>query len=739
MTDTTSTINKPLIHIVADDGSLQLTLQNAMDRAGFITALAPDRASAVAGFNELLPDLIILALVMPGKDGFATCRDIRAIPKGKYTPILMITEPGETESMHSAFEAGATDFIPKPLDSDLLICRIRCMLRIGTSLKRLTESEEQLMMLKEAVDCLPIGITLSDFKGKIIYANPAEADMHGYTHGELIGRDARLFAPCFLRKPFLPGKLRALAPWRRESINIRKTGEEFPVQLSSITVRNVEGKCLGMVTACEDITSRKEAEEKIQRLAYYDSLTGLPNRRTFLDRLQQAVALANRERRQVGLLFLDLDNFKDINDSQGHDFGDKLIREVAERLSIEMRESDTLARLGGDEFVVVLTSIVGQEIAASAAHRILSLFSRPFAIDSRMIYSSASIGIALYPDDGSDIESLLKCADTAMYHAKTRGKSNYRFFSAEMNQRIMRRVALESNLRQGMEKEEFFLHFQPQWDLQTSRMIGVEALLRWQSTDFGLLMPAEFIPLAENSGQIFGLGEWALRSACVQARNWALAGYHDLKVGVNISGLQFRQPDFLEIIGSIIRESGIQPRALELEFTESVIMGNAGKAIETLRSLKKMGVQLTIDNFGTGYSSLSYLKHFPIDRIKIDRSFVADIKQSDDDATIVEAIISMAHSLNLKVIAEGVENSEQLQFLASRNCDEVQGFHLTKPMTAEDLSGNFSETNRNAWGLAHERLQGLPRRGNPIELHDQRQGEKRQVEKYISFVRPVTF
>jgi EAL domain-containing protein (putative c-di-GMP-specific phosphodiesterase class I) len=279
-----------------------------------------------------------------------------------------------------------------------------------------------------------------------------------------------------------------------------------------------------------------------------------------------------------------------------------------------------------------------------------------------------------------------------------------------MNQRIMRRVALESNLRQGMEKEEFFLHFQPQWDLQTSRMIGVEALLRWQSADLGLLMPAEFIPLAENSGQIFGLSEWALRSACLQARNWALAGYQDLKVGVNISGLQFRQPDFLEIIGSIIRESSIEPGALELEFTESVIMGNPGKTIETLRSLKKMGVQLTIDNFGTGYSSLSYLKHFPIDRIKIDPSLVADIKNSNDDASIVEAIISMAHSLNLKVLAEGVETGEQLHFLAARNCDEVQGFHLTKPMSAEELSSNFPGENGIARGPEHERLKGLPRR-----------------------------
>jgi EAL domain-containing protein (putative c-di-GMP-specific phosphodiesterase class I) len=308
----------------------------------------------------------------------------------------------------------------------------------------------------------------------------------------------------------------------------------------------------------------------------------------------------------------------------------------------------------------------------------------------RQVYSSASIGIAIYPDDGTDAETLFKCADTAMYHAKTEGKSNYRFFSPEMNQRIMRRVALESSLRQGMEKQEFYLHYQPQWDLKRTRMLGVEALLRWQSAEFGPLMPAEFIPLAENSGQIIGLGEWAMRAACIQAREWAIAGYGDLKMSVNISGLQFRQPDFLEMVGKMIEETGIEPEALELEFTESVIMERAEKTINSLRSLKKIGVRLSIDDFGTGYSSLSYLKHFPIDRIKIDRSFVAELDRNSDDAAIVEAIISMAHSMNLKVVAEGVETGDQLRFLEARNCDEVQGFHLAMPMPPEELVGNMA-------------------------------------------------
>jgi diguanylate cyclase (GGDEF)-like protein/PAS domain S-box-containing protein len=545
-------------------------------------------------------------------------------------------------------------------------------------------------MLKEAIDCLPIGITLSDLTGKIIYSNPAEVEMHGYTSAELVGKEIGEFAPLGQRIPL--DQLNQVGMLKLESINVKKSGQEFPVQLTSIAVRNTDGRCLGIVTTCEDITNRKEAEKKIHRLAYFDPLTGLPNRGMFQDRLRQALALAHRENHRVCLVFLDLDNFKDVNDTYGHDFGDKLLREVAGRLAGSMRESDTLARLGGDEFVVILTSVTTMESTATAALRLLSAFSQPFVMDGRKIYSSASIGIALYPDDGQDAESLLKCADTAMYHAKNEGKSQYRFFSTEMNQKIMHRVSLENCLHQGLEKEEFFLNYQPQWDLKTSKMVGVEVLLRWQSAEFGLMPPSEFIALTENSGLIFDLGQWVLRTACVQARKWSLAGHQGFKVAVNISGKQLKQPDFLEMVDRVLKDSGVDPASLELEFTESVIMEQADKTIETLQALKKMGIQLSIDNFGTGYSSLNYLKHFPIDRIKIDRSFVADLDHSNDDATLVETIISMGHSLNRKVLAEGVENGKQLNFLTAAGCDEVQGFYLAMPMTAEDIAKRIRRT-----------------------------------------------
>ena len=812
MPDIENSKKRPMILIVDDDQLVRATFQDVLNENGFLTATAPDGDSAVSSFTDLQPDLILLDMFMPGKDGIMTCKEIRGFPEGKYLPIVMVTGMNDTDLIHRAFDAGATDFVVKPVKPELLVYRIHYMLRASRSIKNLAESEERLAsaqrishlgnwelnpatgmfrgseemlrilglspgsqffsfenflftidpsdrhfvasglantfrqkstccfefrikcpdsalrvvrlqgradmevsgnlprilgtlqevtemrqvednlrMLKEAVDCLPIGITLSDITGKIIYSNPAEAEIHGYSPEELVGRDANQFAPQNLRNPLTSDQLNNMGLLNRESVNIRKSGDAFPVQLTSLAVRSSDGRCLGIVTICEDITSRKETEKKIHRLAYYDALTGLPNRGMFLDRLHQALAFAHREKRSVCLVFLDLDNFKDVNDTYGHDFGDKLLIQVAERLNDTMRESDTLARLGGDEFVVILSSVTSHETIANAAQRIMSVFSLPFLIDDRKIYSSVSVGIAVYPDDGIDTESLLKCADTAMYHAKEEGRSQYRFFSAEMNQKIMRRVLLENSLRQGLDREEFFVHYQPQWDLKTSRMVGVEVLLRWQSLDFGLMPPSEFIALTENSGLIFDLGQWVLRTACIQARNWNLAGHNDFKVAVNISGKQLKQPDFLDMISRVLHDTGVAPKAVELEFTESVVMEDAEKTIDTLRALKKLGVQLSIDNFGTGYSSLNYLKHFPIDRIKIDRSFVANLDSSTNDAPLVEAIISMGHSLNRKVLAEGVENSDQLRFLTTLGCDEVQGFYLAMPMTADDLTKRLTE------------------------------------------------
>ena len=411
----------------------------------------------------------------------------------------------------------------------------------------------------------------------------------------------------------------------------------------------------------------------------------------FLERLHHTLAQAQRDRDKVNLVFLDLDNFKDVNDTQGHDIGDKLLQSVAGRLTACMRDSDILARLGGDEFVVVCPSFTTQESIAAVVQRIQAIFTEPFEIEGKQIYTTASIGIAVYPDDSLDASSLFRCADTAMYQAKNEGRAQFRFFSAELNQKIIQRVALESSLRRGLEKQEFFLHYQPLWDLKTTKMVGVEVLLRWQSSDYGLMQPSTFISLLEDSGLINAVGEWVLRTACTQVREWTISEHRDLKIAVNISGKQMKHPRFLEMLTAIILETGVDPMNLELEFTESVIMDNVENTIDIFRKLKDMGIQLSIDDFGTGYSSLNYLKHFPVDRIKIDKSFVADVNHNVSDAAIIEAIVSMAQSLSLRVVAEGVENSDQLHSLVKLGCDEVQGFYLAMPMHADDLAENLGK------------------------------------------------
>ena len=684
-----NTDTRPMVLIVDDDKFTRELFRDTLEKGGFLITVASDGVEALAKFLKLQPDLVLLDLIMPKRDGFETCREIRSLPEGVHTPVLMVTGADNNEMIHRAFESGATDFMAKATPPELLVYRVRCMLRNVGILKKLQQSEVRSRMLKEAVDSLQIGITFSDASGRIVYVNPSEARMHGYDVEELIGCEARGFASNQRKSKEPPPNQREGVAWRRESVNLKRTGEEFPVLLTSIPVKDREQRYLGIVTTCEDISEQKEAEERISRLAYFDILTGIPNRGMFLDRFHQALALANRDGNRVALVFLDLDKFKDVNDTIGHVAGDMLLCEVALRLAGCIRESDILARLGGDEFVVLLTSVTCQERISAAVQRMLEIFSKPFQIDGRSIYSSASIGIALYPDDNHDASSLFRCADTAMYHAKNEGRAKFRFFSEEMNQKNMRRVALESSLRRGLEKEEFFLHYQPQWDLKTNKMSGVEVLLRWQSEDFGLMAPADFVPLIEESDLIFTIGEWMLKSACLQARRWAEEGQPEIKVAVNTSGKQLKQPEFVDMLTGIIQESGVNPRSLELEFTESVIMKNVERTIEKLTSLKLMGVQLSIDDFGTGYSSLNYLKHFPVDRIKIDRSFITEVNSSNGDAAIVEAIITMAKRLKLKVLAEGVENSDQLHCLTTLGCDEVQGFYLAMPMPADALAHNL--------------------------------------------------
>jgi len=430
-----------------------------------------------------------------------------------------------------------------------------------------------------------------------------------------------------------------------------------------------------------------EESKRLQRhLAYHDALTILPNRHLLHDRLQQALAQSKRSGKLAALLFLDLDGFKRINDTLGHGIGDLLLKSVAKRLKTTVRQVDTVARLGGDEFTIVLLEINHAQDAKDVAQKILKVISQPYKIEEHELFVTASVGISIYPDDGSDIESLIRKADIAMYRAKGQGKNNYQVYNLSMDAKFFERLTLENSLRKAVENEELVAYYQPQVDLRTGEITGVEALVRWQHQKFGLVPPDKFIPLAEETGVILEIDEWMMKTACRQIKNWEREGIANIRVAVNLSTRQFRQKNLTEKVAQILNDSAVQPKNLCLEITENEVMHNIETTVEILQALKKMGVLLSLDDFGTGYSSLSYLKRFPIDILKIDRTFVNGIPSDRDDTAISTAIVVLAHSMELQVIAEGVEKSEQIAFLQSLQCDEIQGFYFSRPLNAETVT-----------------------------------------------------
>ena len=429
------------------------------------------------------------------------------------------------------------------------------------------------------------------------------------------------------------------------------------------------------------------AHSQMDYLAHHDVLTDLPNRLLLMDRLNQAIELARRQGKQLAVMFMDLDHFKHINDSLGHAVGDQLLQSVAKRLRACVRHSDTVSRQGGDEFLLLLPAIEHAEDAAFSAQKMLVALMPPHMIERHDLHIGISIGISIYPDDGEDAETLTKCADTAMYYAKESGRNNYKFFEQSMNVRAVQRQSIEASLRRALERQEFVLHYQPKVNLESGAMVGVEALIRWQHPEHGLLLPSEFIPVAEDCGLILPIGRWALREACRQAQAWQQAGLRPITVAVNTSAIEFRDPGFLENVRATLHETGLAPGCLELELTESVLMRDAEATNRMLHTLADLGVKLTVDDFGTGYSSLSYLRQFPIDTLKIDQSFVQQMTSNPGDAGLVSAVINMGKSLNHRVIAEGVETSEQHAFLLSKRCDEGQGYYFGRPMEAHALAG----------------------------------------------------
>ncbi len=547
-----------------------------------------------------------------------------------------------------------------------------------------------------------IGIFQASADGHLLNVNRAFAGIHGYDSPEqMLAELSNLNAPAQLFvEPKRIDELRHVLAGKElvrdfELQVYRRDRSERVVLVNVRAVHDASGNMMFYEGTVEDITARKVAEDRVQFLAYYDALTGLPNRTLLQDRLATALAGARRRKDKVALLFLDLDRFKLINDSLGHSFGDLLLQEVAQRLKKWAREQDTVARLGGDEFLIVLNGVKNIADAAVAADRMTKSMTSGFVVQGRPLNITCSLGISVFPEHGMNSETLIKNADAAMYFAKENGRNNFRFFTKDLSAQAVERLTLENSLRPALEKNEFFLMYQPQVDIGTGRIIGLEALLRWQHPNLGLVPPDTFIQIAENIGLIVPIGEWVLRTACSQARKWQEEGLPAVMVAVNISAIQFRQKGFCKLIRKVLDETGLPAKYLELELTESLLLDNADLMLSVVEELKAMGVTLAIDDFGTGYSSLSYLKHFPVSKLKIDRSFVRDVAVNPDDAAITTAIISMAKSLNLKVIAEGVEDEAQMSFLRAQRCDEIQGYYFSKPLAvdkvAEKLRGNTSE------------------------------------------------
>jgi diguanylate cyclase (GGDEF)-like protein/PAS domain S-box-containing protein len=694
------TVKKLATVLVADDDdSVRTFVRAALEEVGLEVCEAANGAQALEQFDLRRPDIVVLDVMMPVLDGYTTCSRLRGSSVGNRVPILMMTGFDDAEAIAGAYEHGATDFITKPLNPTILSHRVRYMLRGSRTLHALLRSEARLGLAQRIAKignwewqpetghftasselCRLMGLRPQDFGSTLDAFLQAVHPEDRKRVGEALKRILSDRTPCDIdHRMMLPN------------------GSDFIVNLQAEAIFDDQVKALTIVGTAQDISERKRSEREIHRLAYYDSLTGLPNRVLFKDRVTQAIAHAKRYHYTLALLFLDLDRFKVINDTLGHNVGDLLLKQVADRLSDSIRHSDSigrsidgeqgheLARLGGDEFTVLLTNLHDVQDASKVARRILEALSRPFSVSGQEIFVTVSVGIAVFPVDGDSVDILLKNSDTAMYHAKEEGRNNFQYYSNAMNAAASERLRLEGEVRHATEREEFVIYYQPQIDLRSGRIMGAEALVRWQHAQRGLLAPAEFLQAASDTGMIRLIDEWVLRTACRQNRIWQQRGLAIPKVSINVSNSLFHGATLLSAVEDALAETGLTPDHLELELTESIAMRNVDTSIIVLQRLKAIGLQLAIDDFGTGYSSLSYLQRLPVNRVKIDQSFVRDLLSPVQPVMIVRAIIAMAHSLQLEVLAEGVEDERQRSILLAEGCDQAQGYLFGRPMAAADF------------------------------------------------------
>lgn len=690
----------PLALLVDDEESVRTFLRNALEQSGVRVCEAENGARALEQFVACRPDIVVLDVMMPEMDGFTACAKLRGSLGGSRVPILVMTGLDDAASIAGAYEHGATDFITKPINPTILNHRVRYMLRGSHTVDALIRSETRLGLAQRIAKignwewrpdtneftasselCRLMGVRPGDF-GRTLDA------FLQLVHPEDQDRVAKA----------LKGILSERKPCDIDHRLVLPNGADFTVNLQAEAVFDDQLKALSIVGTAQDISERKRSEREIHRLAYFDSLTGLPNRTLFKDRVTQALSHARRYQTTLATLFLDLDRFKAINDTLGHHIGDLLLKSVADRLADSVRHSDSvgrsvdqeptheLARLGGDEFTVLLTNLRDVQDAGKVARRILEALTKPFLINGHEIFVTVSVGIAIFPADGDSVDMLLKHADNAMYHAKEQGRNNYQFYSTAMNAAANERLVMESELRHATEREEFVVYYQPQIDLRTMGIVGAEALVRWRHPRQGLLGPAVFLAVAADSGLIRTIDEWVLRTVCRQSRVWQQRGLSPTRISINVSNSLFHGNTLVKAVEDTLRETGLSPGWLELELTESVAMRNVDVSIALLRNLKAMGIQLAIDDYGTGYSSLSFLQRLPIDVVKIDQSFVREISRQTGPIPIVRAIIAMAHSLQLQVLAEGVEQEDQRAILLAESCDQAQGYLFGRPMPADEFA-----------------------------------------------------
>ncbi len=702
MTNKISSQDKPLALVVDDDLSLRLSMCAALAKAGFATVEAENGREALEVFQSHPPEIVLLDVVMPGMDGFATCTALRNLPKGKYTQILMVTGLDDTESIERAFEAGANDFIAKPINWVMLGHRGRYMLRSGRTTEALNKSRRRLAKTQELAR---LGNWEIDLINNSFHCSPEAFRLHGLSEDSPeINFEDFLVTVAVQEQNRVKEKIRTAVKLQRPfSINyqvILRDGTQLHILNRCEIIYNQSGSAEIMMGAVQDVTQLKTAEEEIHHLAYYDRLTGLANRTLFMDRLGYEISAATRNGKLFALLFIDLDQFKRINDTLGHHIGDLLLKNVSETLKKCIRKNDTvtgpvafsnsehlIARLVGDEFIILLTDIQRPENAAIVARKIIQTIPETFFIDGHEISVTSSIGISVFPADGEEMEILLKNADSAMYHAKKKGKNNYQFYKKSLNDAVLERYSLEQGIRNALKNDEFVLYYQPQIALSTRKIVGAEALIRWLHPKKGMIPPDKFIPLAEETGLIVDINKWVIQTACRQNEQWRREGLEPIRIAVNLSGYRLAGQNIIQIIEDALLNAGLDAGKLEIEITENVFMQETEDNIEVLRQMKDLKLKIALDDFGTGYSSLSYLTSFPIDIIKIDRSFVMGSTMLKNNRVVIKAIIAMGHSLGMKIIAEGIETEEQFELIKGYGADEGQGYYFSPPVPCGEFAG----------------------------------------------------